>query len=62
MQANMQARVPHATEKLNTLTEMHTALSSFQSGVCCNKIAEAEAVVSVSEKGLLVMHVQVQLA
>jgi hypothetical protein len=28
---------------------------------CCNKIAEAEAAVSVNEKKWLVMHVHVQL-
>jgi hypothetical protein len=29
--------------------------------VCCSKIAEAEAAVSVNEKKLLVMHMHVQL-
>jgi hypothetical protein len=29
--------------------------------LCCNKIAEAEAAVSVKEKKLLVMHMHVQL-
>ena len=31
------------------------------SGVCCSKIAEAEAGVSVNEKKWLVMHVHVQM-
>jgi hypothetical protein len=30
-------------------------------GLCCSKIAEAEAVVSVNEKKWLVMHVHVQM-
>ena len=32
------------------------------SKVCCSKIAEAEAVVSVNEKKWLVMHIHVQLS
>jgi hypothetical protein len=36
-------------------------LSDWQNSLCCSKIAEAEAVVSVNEKKWLVMHVHVQM-
>jgi hypothetical protein len=38
--------------------DTHTCLGSF---LCCSKIAEAEAAVSVNEKKWLVMHMHVQL-
>ena len=34
-------------------------MSPYPESCCCNKIAEAEAVVSVNEKKWLVMHVHV---
>ena len=36
-------------------------MTAFRFCVCCNKIAEAEAAVSVNEEKWLVMHVHVQL-
>ena len=48
----MSPATPSATTQPNHA--VHTSTN-----VCCNKIAEAEAVVSVNEKKWLVMHVHV---
>ena len=57
--ANFNTSVPQHSSAVKQNVFAHPWQNGF--GYCCNKIAEAEAAVSVNEKKWLVMHMHVQL-